>query len=233
VTLDPKWKQTVENAISNKEWDKYDDIIKREVNEYNRRMARTKQFLTLDWSIFKAMLWVESGGPSNLAWTSRPMQIGNPRDKGYAVMRHGKEAANLIMSDKLKQDIKGNINQPELNIRVGIAYALTRLVKTEMQSVNDPKDTTVHEYTVMAGDSLDKIAHKVGSTLDSMKELNPTANVLHPNQKLQYRKATVQRVITGWSALNTTNLAAGYNVGDPSYKEKLDYAISLFPKLKR
>ena len=233
MTLDPKWKQTVDDGVSNKKWDEYDHLIKSEIDEYNRRFVATPRFVTLDWKIFKAVVWVESGGPANPAWTTRPMQIGNKGDPGYAVLRDGKEAANLIMSDKLKKDIAGNINKPELNIRAGIAYALTRLVTTEMQSVDDPKDAMVRDYTVVQGDSLDRIAKKVGSTVASLQKLNPTAKILQPKQVLKYRKASIQRVITGWMAVTTANLASRYNVGDPSYQEKLDYVLSLFTKLKR
>jgi hypothetical protein len=228
MTLDAKWTKTVDDGISNKKWDEYDETIKSEVDDYNRRFS-----LKLDWKIFKALLWVESGGPSSSAWTTRPMQIGNKGDPGYAVVRDGKEAAGLIMSDKLKVDIKGDINKPELNIRAGIAYALTRLVKSEMQSVDDPKDTTVYEYTVAPGDSFDRIAKNVGSTVASMQKQNPTVKMLQPKQKVKYRKASIQRVITGWMTVDTANLASRYNVGDASYKEKLDYVLDLFTKLKR
>ncbi len=234
MSLDPKWKQTVNDGLTNKDWDQYDALIKAEVDDYNRRLARTPGFVALDVKIFKAMVWTESGGPANPAWTTRPMQIGNRGDPGLAVLKEGKEAAPLIMSDALKRDIKaGDINKPELNIRAGIAYALTRLATSEMQSVNDPTDPMVREYTVVAGDSLSKIAVKKGTTVDSLKALNPSALVLHPGQKLKFRKASIQRVITGWMGVNSANLASRYNAGDPQYKEKLDYVLSLFPRLKR
>ncbi|HQU42528.1 MAG TPA: LysM domain-containing protein [Pirellulales bacterium] len=81
--------------------------------------------------------------------------------------------------------------------------------------------------------TLSRIAGKVGSTVESLRKLNPSAHLLRPGQKLTYRKAAIRRVITGWNMLNSANLAAKYNVGDPNYNEKLDYVMSLFPKLKR
>jgi LysM repeat protein len=233
VTLNPKWKHTVDNGVSNKDWDEYDSLIQSEVNDYNQRLANTPHFTTFNWKMFKAMVWVESGGPHNVAWKMRPMQIGNLHDKGYPSLRNGDETAPLIMSDKLKEDIKGDINQPQLNVRAGIAYALVRLTTSAIKSVDDPKDTTIHEYTVEKGDYFDNIAPKVDTTVASLQKLNPTAKVLKIGQKIKYRKASLQRVITGWRPLTTANLAKLYNHRDPHYMEKLDYVLALFPKLKR
>jgi len=44
----------------------------------------------------------------------------------------------------------------------------------------------------VAGDSLDKIAQKVGSTTDVLKKLNPTVKVLQPKQLVRCRKAKIQ-----------------------------------------
>jgi LysM repeat protein len=233
VTLNAKWKQTVDDGVSNKQWDEYDSLIQSEVKDYNRRLAATPHFKMLDWKVFKAIVWAESCGPATAAWTMRPMQIGNLKDKGYPCLRNGEETAPLIMSDKLKEDIKGDINQPQLNIRAGIAYALVRLTTSAIKSVDDPKDTTIYEHVVEKGASFDRIAPQVDTTVASLQKLNPTAKVLKIGQKIKYRKASMQRVITGWRALTTANLATRYNVGDPHYMEKLDYVLSLFPKLQR
>jgi hypothetical protein len=233
MPLDPKWTATIDTAITNKAWDDYDATIKAEVTEYNTRFAGTPEFVALDWKMFKALLWVESGGPSNAAWKGRVMQIGNPGDKGWPVIRDGKESAPLIMSEQLKKDVKGDINKPELNIRAAMAYALVRLCKSEMRSVDDPKDATIYEHTVEKGESLASIATKKGSTLEVMKKLNPSAN-LQIGQKVKYRKASIQRVILGWMPLTSANLASRYNGGgDSNYAAKLDYVLGVFPKLKR
>ena len=234
MPLDAKWKQTVDMGIADKAWDEYDALIQAEVDAYQKKFAGTPGFIALDWKLFKAMVWVESGGPSNASWKTRPLQIGNPGDPGYGVLKDGKEAAPLIMLDKLKQDIKtGDINKPELNIRAGIAYALTRLVTSDMKSVDDPKNSKVYDYTVVAGDNFSKIAKDLDTTVESLQKQNPTAHVLKVGQKIKYRKASIQRVITGWSAISTTSLATRYNSGDPDYKEKLEYVLALFPKLVR
>jgi len=73
-----------------------------------------------------------------------------------------------------------------------------------------------------------KIAKAHGSTVDTLKKLNPTAAVLRPGQVLKYQKASVQRVITSWRHMSTTLIARRYNGGrDPYYAKKLDYALSL------
>jgi hypothetical protein len=61
------------------------------------------------------------------------------------------------------------------------------------------------------------------------KELNPSLKVIHPKDKVQYRKAKMQRQITGWRLLTAATLASRYNVGDSSYAEKLNYVKALLP----
>lgn len=232
-TLHPNWIKTMNDGLENPAWDEYDALIKTEIAEYNRRLARTPGFAAFGWLMFKALLWVESGGPAGKAWSTRPMQIGNAGDAGYAVLKKGREAAPLVMSDDLKEAIKGNISVPALNVRAGIAYALTRLARTDVRSVDDPDDDTVYEHTAAKGQNLGSIADKVGSTLDAIRKLNPGVLNLAIGQKLKYRKATMQQVFTGWRALTTANLAMRYNVGDATYAMKLKYVLDLFPKLQR
>ena len=155
------------------------------------------------------------------------MQIGNKGDPGYQALKDGEGASSKIMSANLSRQIKlGDINTPILNIRAGIAYALMRLVKSDIESVDDPKDTIIREYTVMHGDNLSSIAKKVGSTLDSIQKLNPAAHVLKTGQKLKYRKASMMRVITGWRPANSNSMAERYYIRDPDYNQKLDYALA-------
>lgn len=89
-----------------------------------------------------------------------------------------------------------------------------------------------YEVTVKAGDSLDKIAKNNCSTIEVLKNLNPTANILRPGQTLKYQKASVQRVVTGWRSLTTTSIALRYNSMQryPNYAKKLDFALDLIRK---
>ena len=233
ATLDAGWTRTMDDGLTNAAWDEYDPLIKAEVAEYNTRLAVTPAFVVIDWKIFKAMVWAESGGPSNPAWKTRPMQIGHPLDPGYGALKKQEGAAPVILSDALKKEITGDIKKPVLNIRTGIAYALTRLAESKEASIYDSKDATVREYTVVPGDSPYAIAQKVGSTLAAMTEQNPGMKVLQPGQKLKYRKASIGRIITGWRAITPSNLYTYYNKGDALYAQKLTYVLALFPKLKR
>jgi LysM repeat protein len=231
--LSDKWKATVNDGLTNAAWDAYDATIKAEVEDYNKRLARTTGYVAVDWKLVKALLWVESGGPTNAAWTTRPMQIGNPGDPAYGVVKDGKESASVVMSEQLKKDIKGNISNPSLNVRAGIAYLFAREATTSLESVLDPVDTKTFTYIVLPGDSLDKIASRVGSTMEVLKQLNPTARILQPKQTIIYRKASIKRAIRGWSPFDSKTVARLYNVGDPDYSAKLDYVLALFPKLNR
>lgn len=95
-------------------------------------------------------------------------------------------------------------------------------------------DTRIYEITVKPGDSLDKIARVQGSTVDTLKKLNPTAAVLRHGQVLKYQKASIQRVIVGWKIFSTRTIAENYNSmqSDPNYARKLDYALSMVRKGK-
>lgn len=113
-----------------------------------------------------------------------------------------------------------------------IGYLLMRMANYEHRSV-PATDTKIHEVTVKAGDSLDKIARAQGTTLEVLTKLNPTAGVLRPGQVLKYQKASIQRVISGWRPLSTTQIAQRYNGGgDPNYAKKLDFALEQVRKAK-
>lgn len=235
MTLDKKWIDTIEQAIDDDTWDAYDAVIQAEVQYYKTQLARLA-LPQVNWLLIKAMVWTETGGPSNPSWTSRPMQIGNPGDPALAVLQGGKEGSDLIMSSSLKEAIRmRRTDEPNINIQAGIAYLYTRMAQSEIRSVVDPVDRTIHSYTVVAGDSLDKISRKVGTTVDELRASNPGQTALiRPGQELTYHKAQHQRVIIAWRAFNATTIALRYNVGDPAYAEKLTYIVdTVIPKLKR
>ena len=110
-------------------------------------------------------------------------------------------------------------------MQAGIAYLFTRMMKSQIDSVFDPGSPTPLPYVVVAGDSFDAIAKKVGSTIHALQITNPSVRTLHPKQEILYRKATMKRVITGWLSFTTHNVGVRYNVGDPSYSAKLDYVL--------
>ncbi|MFH7811484.1 MULTISPECIES: hypothetical protein [Acetobacter] len=86
-----KWQDTINESRYSDRWNAYDSDIKNIVNEYNRYLINTPNYRPLDWKIIKAMIWVETGGPDNPSWRSRPMQIGNTQDPGlkafFLIMR--------------------------------------------------------------------------------------------------------------------------------------------------
>jgi hypothetical protein len=234
MALDARWKSTVDDGIANTAWDAYDELLRREIADYNLRLPAISQgYVHVDWKIAKAMLWVESGGPSSRAWTGRVLQIGNPGDPAYKIIQERREGSELIVSDALKRDLGGKIDAPALNIRFALAYLFTRMAMLAFRSIEDPQART-QEYTVVAGDSLQKIAGKVGTTLEALRRMNPTANVLQPRQLLQYRKARMGHQITGWRRFDASTIADRYNGGgDAAYAEKLQYVLALFSTLSR
>jgi hypothetical protein len=161
------------------------------------------------------------------------MQIGNTGDPGYKTVKTLSEGTPLVISSTLKSALPGDVNEPKFNIRLGIAYVFARMVQFEFQSVLDPSDTKQYEYTVVARDTLEGIAKKVGTTISVLQKMNSKANVIHPRDKLIYKKAQIKSVIIGWRTFNSATVASRYNVGDPAYAEKIDYCLSVMKKLKR
>lgn len=235
MPISQKWKDTIKDGIKNQDWDAYDSIIKREVDGYAKKFTALKS--KVDWKLIKAMLWTESGGPSNKAWKTRPLQIGNVGDPAYAVLKNAEEGSDLIMSSALAALIKNSsIDKPETNIKAGIAYLYTRMAITNIVSVRDLVDSKVYEYTIVRGDNLSKIAKKVGTTIFELRRLNPSASgVIMPGKKLKYVKAVMKRSILGWDDFTAENAAKKYNGGgDMDYAAKLNYILNeVFPKLER
>jgi hypothetical protein len=229
-----KWKATLNKAPSDKKWGEYDCEIRVAVNEINTHLARSAGYVPLDWQLIKAMVWTETGA-EHPQWKIKPMQIGVPGDPGLASLLSGKEGGELILppSWKGRLNIGSCTTIPSYNIRAGIGYLLMRMAIFDYRSVPG-LDTKVYEIKIKPGDSLDKIAKASGTTVESLKKLNPSAaGPLRPGHLIKYRKASVERVIAGWRVISTSSIALRYNGGgDPNYAKKLDYALNLVRKAK-
>lgn len=229
-----KWQETIDNGISDSSWDSHDTAIKKIVTEYNSRLGKKTDVIQkpmpyLSWIVIKSMVWVESGGPTNPTWKTRPIQIGNARDAGYPALKKRDGASEIIMSDNLKKNLS-QINTPIYNIEAGVAYLLTRLSISDFESVKDPGDKKEYIYTVVAGDNLSKIAKKQGTSLSELMKCNSItgASVIKQGQKLKYYKAMRSRVISDWRPFSLESIASRYNVnGDIKYAEKLKYVFNL------
>ena len=218
------WRHTVDCAKTDLRWDQWDGVIKAEVLDYQNRFG-----FVVDWRIFKAQIWTESGASSS-AWLTRPMQIGNAGDPGYATMRDHREHADAIMSDQVKAALDGglSINDPKLNIQVGLAYAYMKL-STYDSVVTDKQ---ILSYTVVRGDALERIARNIGTTQKNLLELNPqVANGLRVGQKLSYQTAATKPIEC---IVNAARLQKFYNGnGDMNYADKITYCMQIILNLKR
>ncbi len=227
-----KWQHGINKAVDDDKWNFWDCEIQSAVDEYNLHLASTPGYTPLNWRLIKAMIWVETGAESN-KWKSNPIQIGNPGDPGLRALLVGNEGGELIVPPALKvrlTEATVAIN-PAHNIRAGIGYLLMRTAKYAVKSIAD-SDTGIYTVTVRAGDSLTKIAKENGSTIEVVQKLNPNAKALAPGQTLKYQKAALKKIIVGWKSISTSSIATSYNVGDPMYAKKLDYALALIRKGK-
>jgi len=226
-----KWKDGIDKAKSEPKWDAWDCDIRVAVNEYNNHLSGTLGYVPLNWQFVKAMLWVESG-PHQSDWSTKPMQIGVLNDPGLKAFLSGNEGGDLILPPAWKGQLTSETAStiPSHNIRAGIGYFLMRLAKYEHQSVLD-HDTKVYKVTVEPGDSFEKIARKKGSTPEVIQQVNPKVEPhrLQRGQELEYKKASVKRVITGWRPISSRSAKERYNSGikDHDYDKKIDYALSV------
>jgi len=228
-----KWQEGIDKAENNPEWDAWDCEIQLAVNEYNRHLAGTAEYLPLDWQLIKAILWVESG-PHKPDWNDRPMQIGMMGDPGAEALLGGKEGGDLVMPPALQKRLTlAKIRtSPADNIRAAVGYLLMRTARYENRIVIDDDDK-IHEMEVAQGDNFSKIAKDYDTTVASLTELNPEVNPkrLRIGQTLKHQKSSIQRAIKGWRQMSTGLIADIYNGGgDSTYTQKLDYVLPLIQK---
>ena len=236
LAISDKWKATVRAGIDDPAWDEYDGVIKLEISGYAVRFSVALKLPHVDWLLVKAMLWTESGGPSNPSWKTRPLQIGNPGDPAYAVLKSGAEGSARILTPELAQAVRTQIDDPKVNVKAGIGYLYTRMARFDLQSIVDEADPKVYVHTVKAGENLSRIAAAVGTTVAELERSNPTKRqVLQPTDQLNYRKARMGLVVSGWRPFTSMQIAERYNGGgDPEYAAKLDYLMKdVLPKLVR
>jgi hypothetical protein len=222
-----RWQDGLKASVKSPRWNAWDCDVQAIISQYNRHLAGQAGYMPLDWKIIKAMLWVETGA-NNAEWTRKPMQIGVPGDPGLKALLSSHEGGNLILPPAFSSLTSGSARAiPSHNIRAGVGYLLMRMATFEERSVVGP-DAAIQEVTIKAGDSLAAIAKTHGTTVELLTRLNPGTGVLQPGRTLRYQKASLQRVIRGWRAFSTQNIANRYNGGgDPFYAKKLDFALSL------
>ena len=49
MALSKKFMDTIDDAITNAAWDGYDDLIQKETQDYNTRLATTARYSRVEW----------------------------------------------------------------------------------------------------------------------------------------------------------------------------------------
>ena len=203
--------------------------------------------LTLTYSgppfaLIKAMIWIESGGPTNAAWNGKAMQIGVPGDPGLTTLRSGGEGARWILPDDVKAHLDAkSINTPEGNIRAGIGYYLAKHARKTV-----PENASIFDYSLALSsgpppppatlvwnshhDVLDTVARSNHTTYEVLLCLNGAARPsdLKNGQTLKFYAARHGSYITGFKDFSAANAATLYNGGgDPDYEDKLKFVMGL------
>jgi len=220
-------------SMNDASWNDYDEVIKREVSEYNRKFGSTPGYVQLDWRLVKAMVWTEIlAGPKGNSeqWSRYPLQIGRfSADPGAEVIRNGRENSDLITSPKTRKEFQGNITGKN-NIRAGVAYLYARAIRKNVEYRTRVDDSTILIYEVKTGDTVSKLLNQLGTTKSNIlknSNLNDaTVKKLKPGQKIRYQKAHAERFISGW--LDWTSAVKDYNGGgDPNYMVKVERAYKI------
>lgn len=218
-----KWADSIDRA--DETWNYWDSDISSAVAMYNAHLATLPGNMQLDWRLIKAMLWVETG-PHKAAWVTRPMQIGNAGDKGLKELFKKSGAGSLIIPQQYKELTPESVRKnPVDNIKAGIGYLLIELSNSDFQSV---PYGDIYEVKIKKHDNFAKIAKAEGTTVEELELQNPGVRTLHAGDVVKCRKATMQRVITGWKQLSLESVARLYNSGinDPDYVVRLRYAYA-------
>lgn len=239
-----EWKAGRVKAIGNSDWYVYDSHIRKLVSEINQHLSKSKNisnYQPLDWKLIKAMIWTETGATSP-AWKSRPIQIGNRDDAGiYEVTKPARPIKyHLIVPDSWDKYLinKNDIikNNPEYNIRAGVALLMIKMSNQEdSRTIYDNNE--ILTYEVVKGDrGYDDISKKVGTTRRVLVELNGN-KIMHPGDKIKYKKAHIEQYIPGWLSFTPENIRNQYNIdpaksnskkaGDKDYAEKIKFVYNL------
>lgn len=225
------WEQTIDNGFREVTAVVWDPVVVAVVADYNARLKSTPGYVPVDYKLILSMIWVESGGPLRAAWMGRVMQIGNSGDPGLAALKKREGAAKqIVRGDTLAvadRSESKDINTPATNIQLGIAYLFVRMAQTEVATLYDAGDTSLHEYKVQPGDNAAKIADREGTTIDEIRTSSTGIKdiaKLHAGDVVHFRKATIGIQITGWLTFDEDTIASRYNGGgDSRYAEKLRY----------
>ena len=212
-------------------WNAYDQDVQNIVSDFNNYLRTTPGYVSLDWRLIKAMLWVETGpyAERNL-WYSKPMQSANHHDLGWPeMMRSGnRDRMHLIVPPNLRGAVASPNLTPRDNIVAGVAYLLYSAAETGPKTVIDKQD--VKTVTVARGDSLYLIARQVGTTEPVLKDMNSRMTLfpLQPGMKLTYSPAKTIVSILGWRPINPQSTYRLYN-GHPGtdYGNKVQFLYDL------
>jgi N-acetylmuramoyl-L-alanine amidase len=139
----------------------YDKIIEQKTREFSQRLG-----YKLDSDLVRAVLFRESPKGE----TVDPMQVDdNGVSHAYRALKNRKEHTELL-GDFSKLDN----TKLEDNIEAGIAWLFHKAAVYDERVVEDDKEFT---YVVQKGDtSYHKIAKRIGTTVDTIKRLNPNVN---------------------------------------------------------
>lgn len=228
-----------------KRWSHYDDAIKNEVAKYNGFFSKYPGFVPLDWRWVKAMIWGRElkAGPDERKgrWWTRPMQIGNPGDPALDQLRAGNEGSGIFVDDKLRKQLKTQPVVGDLNIKAGIAWLYTKLIKSlKHESVID--NPALKTYELKPRQSLQSLVQKkngkqiLKTTLEELYRengLNQTTAKSRRPGPLKYREAHEAEYIESLNDWNTATQNYHRRVPKPDEPPYLPEIREAYERIKK
>ncbi|BAP57855.1 peptidoglycan-binding protein [Thioploca ingrica] len=197
------------------------------------------------------MIFLETQGPytgkdawrKNEAWQYDPMQVANQGDFALDTIRTGKENTDLLSTQTLPNRLAGvkhtsfkngspNYSDygrrketekmtPELSIETGVIWLFRKAI-SKVDVVSVPKGEQIFSYTVKKGDNgYSKIINNIKTTVTELEIQNGKNKVIHENDVLKYREASIERRISSWKSWSQTIQA--YNSKDGYYERVNTY----------
>lgn len=210
----------------------HDKIIDKHYRKYAEKLGN----LPFSQEAVKAVMRVESG--NSKAFFYDPMQIANEGDPALDVLINSLENTYLITDEEFRKKLKTKKKtpwiktkkagyrdysrsnmEPETSIEGGIAWLIH---KAAVYSFRDIEEGEFFAYRAEKGDTLDRIAKKQGTTMNTILKYNPETNAksLRAGEILSLKKARARAYISGWRSQE--DAIKRYNGGgDPHYVRKV------------
>ena len=220
------WKRGIEHEHHQPGWDIYDNAIHRTVAAFDHFNAGKSGYIGPRWSLIKAVLWVEGGGPRYDAWKTQPMQIGWKTDTGIVDVLTQDHIGTVTPPDIRRNFSMTSIKTaPEVNIQAGLALLHLKLATFSRRPKLGAGTPPPQAAAFRAASGIATIGESVRQM--SGVHSRPGLKSGSPPPKAKHNGVT-EAYVSAWLPFHPVVLYQKYNIGDGAYARKLEFCMSLF-----